>query len=56
VQITNTGEDFSESQVKIVPNTRADVPPSLPAEAAEPANALSISSIQRMAGATLSAV
>ena len=56
VAITNTGAVFSESQVRNVPKTRAAVPPSLPAEPCVPANALSISSIQRIAGATLSAV
>ncbi len=39
-----------------MPKTREAVPPSLPAEPCVPANALSISSIQRIAGATLSAV
>ncbi len=56
VAITNTGAVFSESQVKNVPKTREAVPPSLPADPWVPANALSISSIQRIAGATLSAV
>ena len=56
VAITNTGAVFSESQVKKVPKTREGVPPSLPADPWVPANALSISSIQRIAGATLSAV
>ena len=56
VAMTNTGAVFSESQVKNVPKTREAVPPSLPADPCVPANALSISSIQRIAGATLSAV
>ena len=56
VAMTNTGAVFSDSQVRNVPKTREAVPPSLPAEPWVPANALSISSIQRIAGATLSAV
>ena len=56
VAMTNTGAVFSESQVRNVPKTREAVPPSLPADPCVPANALSISSIQRIAGATLSAV
>jgi hypothetical protein len=54
VAMTKTGAVFSESQVRSVPNTRADVPPSPPLPPV-PASALSISSIQRIAGATLSA-
>src|SRR5437016_13972968 len=55
VATTNTGALFSESQVRKVPNTRAVVPPSVAAEPCEPAKALSISSTQRIAGATDSA-
>ena len=56
VAMTNTGAVLSESQVRKVPKTLEAVPPSLPAEPCVPAKALSISSIQRIAGATLSAV
>ena len=55
VATTNTGALFSDSQVRNVPNTRAVVPPSVAPELCEPANALSISSTHRMAGATDSA-
>src|ERR1044071_6529974 len=55
VATTKTGAVFSESQVSNVPKTRAVVPPSVPPEDCEPANALSISSTQRIAGATDSA-
>ena len=55
VATTKTGAVFSDSQVRNVPNTRAVVPPSLTPEPCVPANALSISSTQRMVGATDSA-
>src|SRR5436190_14406869 len=55
VATTKTGAVFSDNQVKNVPNTRAVVPPSLEPDDCEPANALSISSTHRMAGATDSA-
>lgn len=56
VAITNTGDDFSWSQVMNVPNTREVVPPSVCPDDPVPEKPFSSSSIHRIAGAIASAV
>ena len=54
--MTKTGDVFSCIQVRKLPKIRLEVPPSESAEPAPPANALSISSMKRIAGEIDSAV
>src|ERR671922_817570 len=56
VAMTNTGDDFSCSQVTKLPNTRAVVPASEKLELWVPENPFSSSSSHRIEGATASAV